>query len=387
MLEAVREIWFGEGTTFIRVCYGNIYIDGEGGQLGDRGTVDRHGIVTVKGEGETCVVKVQGRLDKSPGESVDIEIDQSRRRDVANQHTAQHLLSAVFQRELQARMVGFQMGETYSTIDLDVPGLTDEMASLVETLANEYVREDRPVTVELESAAQALKLDLRKAVSDKVIDSGRPVRIVTIEGLDRSACGGFHVNSTGELRVIKITKREKVKGDLTRVYFLAGDRALEDYSQKHFILVRAARSLSCNYLDLPGRVDSLLEELKESKTVSRKLSQRLAETIASNFNGAGQRLLFLEDEEEVVSIVPKFIELKNYISLGKAGEKVFLACKGYDCRAVAKALQSKIELRGGAGKERGQFVFTGEATSLRETIEEIIEGGVLDREDGEKRES
>jgi len=219
MLEAIREIRFGDSTTLIGICYGNVYVDGEGGQLGDRGSVDGHKILSVKRDGELCSIEIEGFIQRKAGETVDIEIDLGRRRDISVQHTAQHLLSAVFERELGARTVGFQMGEEYSTIDLTISILTNEMQELVEKTSNSLIGENRSVRIEIMPGEIAGKLDLRKAISEKVVESGKDIRIVTIEGIDKSACGGFHVQSTGELRVLKIIKREKVKGDLDQNLF------------------------------------------------------------------------------------------------------------------------------------------------------------------------
>ncbi len=384
MLEAIREIRLGDSTTLVGICYGNVYVDGEGGQLGDRGSVDDHKILSVKKDGELCSIEIEGFIHKKAGETVDIEIDIRRRRDISVQHTAQHLLSAVFDRELGARTVGFQMGEEYSTIDLTISILTDEMQELVEKISNSMIAENRGVGIEMMPGDTAGKLDLRKAISEKVVESGKDVRIVTIEGIDKSACGGFHVESTGDLRVLKIIKREKVKGDLIRIFFVAGERALLDYGRKHGVLVRASSILSCGYLDLPGRVDSLVEEVKEAKASLRKLSERVAETVARELNLTDGETIFVEDSEEVVSLIPKYLEKKEYLFAGRFGDRVLLSSKGFDCGTIVTYLRDKLEVKGGAGKERGQFIFSGDSSLLKEHIHEAA---VNLQKAGEKSES
>ncbi len=271
----------------------------------------------MKKDGELCSIEIEGFIQRKAGETVDIEIDLGRRRDISVQHTAQHLLSAVFERELGARTVGFQMGEEYSTIDLTISILTNEMQELVEKTSNSLIGENRSVRIEIMPGEIAGKLDLRKAISEKVVESGKDIRIVTIEGIDKSACGGFHVQSTGELRVLKIIKREKVKGDLTRIFFVAGQRALLDYYRKHDLIVRASSILSCGYLYLPDLVDSLVEEVKEAKASLRKLSERVAETVARELNLTDGETIFVEDSEEVVSLIPKYLEKKEYLFAGR----------------------------------------------------------------------
>lgn len=384
MLETIREIRFGDSTTLIGICYGNVYVDGEGGQLGDRGSVDGHKILSIKRDGELCSIEIEGFIQRKAGETVDIEIDLGRRRDISVQHTAQHLLSAVFERELGARTVGFQMGEEYSTIDLTISILTNEMQELVEKTSNSLIGENRSVRIEIMPGEIAGKLDLRKAISEKVVESGKDIRIVTIEGIDKSACGGFHVQSTGELRVLKIIKREKVKGDLTRIFFVAGQRALLDYYRKHDLLVRASSILSCGYLDLPDRVDSLVEEVKEAKATVRKLTERVAQNVARELSLTNGETLFIEDSEEIISLIPKYIEKEKYLFVGRFGDRVLLSSKGVDCGAIVTYLKSKLEVKGGAGKERGQFIFSGENSLLKESILEVTANL---QKAGEKREN
>jgi alanyl-tRNA synthetase len=384
MLETIREIRFGDSTTLIGICYGNVYVDGEGGQLGDRGSVDGHKILSVKRDGELCSIEIEGFIQRKAGETVDIEIDLGRRRDISVQHTAQHLLSAVFERELGARTVGFQMGEEYSTIDLTISILTNEMQELVEKTSNSLIGENRSVRIEIMPGEIAGKLDLRKAISEKVVESGKDIRIVTIEGIDKSACGGFHVQSTGELRVLKIIKREKVKGDLTRIFFVAGQRALLDYYRKHDLIVRASSILSCGYLDLPDRVDSLVEEVKKAKATVRKLTERVAQNVARELSLTNGETLFIEDSEEIISLIPKYIEKEKYLFAGRFGDRVLLSSKGVDCGAIVTYLKNKLEVKGGAGKERGQFIFSGENSLLKESILEVTANL---QKAGEKREN
>jgi len=384
MLEAIREIRFGDSTTLVGICYGNVYVDGEGGQLGDRGSVDGHKILSVKRDGELCSIEIEGFIQRKAGETVDIEIDLGRRRDISVQHTAQHLLSAVFERELGARTVGFQMGEEYSTIDLTISILTNEMQELVEKTSNSLIGENRSVRIEIMPGEIAGKLDLRKAISEKVVESGKDIRIVTIEGIDKSACGGFHVQSTGELRVLKIIKREKVKGDLTRIFFVAGQRALLDYYRKHDLIVRASSILSCGYLDLPDRVDSLVEEVKKAKATVRKLTERVAQNVARELSLTNGETLFIEDSEEIISLIPKYIEKEKYLFAGRFGDRVLLSSKGVDCGAIVTYLKNKLEVKGGAGKERGQFIFSGENSLLKESILEVTANL---QKAGEKREN
>ena len=95
--------------------------------------------------------------------------------------------------------IGVHFGRESSTLDLDTPDLDHARLVEAEWRANEIVTENRPVEVSFEEAAAAT--GLRKASARE-----GTLRIVTIRGLDRSACGGTHVRATGEIGPILIRK-------------------------------------------------------------------------------------------------------------------------------------------------------------------------------------
>ncbi|PNQ06179.1 threonyl/alanyl tRNA synthetase SAD [Mesotoga sp. SC_NapDC3] len=368
MLEVVREIWFGEGTTYVKICYGNVYADGEAGQLGDRGKVDELDILSVNESNNEILIKVDGIIDKDRGESVDIRIDETRRRDISQQHTAQHLLSAVFLRELEAETVGFQMGEEHTTIDLSLGVLTDDMIFHVERICNDLIGENLPVKSFSVKRSQLQKLGLRKEIDQRISESDKDIRVIEIEGIDVSACSGLHVERTGQIRLVKILKREKVKGSLTRVFFAGGNRALDDYVAKHNLTTKSALFLTCKYSDLPNRIESLIGELKASNSIIRSLSERLGHYIAEDIDRSRSRITFLEEEESVLAAITKFVTLEEYLIIGKANDRFLLFGKGFDCQEVLTRVKEELEVRGGSGKDRGQFLFEGDFSAVKELI-------------------
>jgi len=145
-------------------------------------------------------------------------VDWQRRYDHMQQHTGQHLLSAVFIELFQFPTLSFHLGSDVSTIELGTKELTDEQVQRVERRTNELVWEARPVRVSFEDAGTAQ--GLRKASAR----SGT-LRVIEIADLDRSACGGTHVRSTSEVGPVQIRRSEKIRGNL-RVEFVCGLRAI-----------------------------------------------------------------------------------------------------------------------------------------------------------------
>jgi len=129
------------------------------------------------------------------------------------------------------------------------------------------VTENRLLEVAFEDAAAAR--DLRKPS-----ERGGTLRIVSIQGLDRSACGGTHVRATGEIGPILIRKLEKIRNTV-RVEFLCGMRAVRRARADYDTLARIAQSFSATIVDTPQLVSAQLEAAREGDKTRRKLESDL----------------------------------------------------------------------------------------------------------------
>ncbi|MBZ5611519.1 MAG: hypothetical protein LAP38_24940 [Acidobacteriia bacterium] len=184
------------------------------------------------------------------------------------QHTGQHLLSAVLLDLCDAPTVGFHLGAEASTIDV-AGALEAGQIREVERRANQIVFENRPVMVSYQHSSE--DLGLRKPTEREGV-----IRIVSIQNLDRSACGGTHVRATGEIGPILIRKLDRIRGN-TRVEFLCGLRALERARADFQALSAIARSFSAPLDETPALVDSQREKLLDSERARRKVATELAQ--------------------------------------------------------------------------------------------------------------
>src|SRR5208282_637168 len=193
------------------------------------------------------------------GAAVHGSIDPERRRDHMQQHTGQHVLSAAFVELYQMPTVSFHMGtsEAYCSIDLAVPSVNSEQIAGAEKRANQIVFENRPVRVRYVPRAEAEKLGLRKlppAERDEL-------RLVEVADFDLSACGGTHVNSSGQIGSIILRKSEKVRQG-TRVEFVCGARAVRMARRDYSALTEAAALFSAKLWDVPEQIRKNAEESK-----------------------------------------------------------------------------------------------------------------------------
>jgi alanyl-tRNA synthetase len=238
-----------------------------GGQPHDLGALGGMPVTDVIDEGERIAHLLAAPLPAETGH-VSGTIDWERRFDHMQQHTGQHLLSAVVEDLFGHHTVSVHFGTDYSSLDLDVESLRPEQVVAAERRANEIVAENRRVTVTFEDASSAA--GLRKASDREGI-----LRIVSIEGLDRSACGGTHVRMTGEIGAILIRKVERVR-KTARLEFVCGLRAVRRARADFEALSRIATSLSAALDDAPALVMAQAEQLRAAENERRRQDRELA---------------------------------------------------------------------------------------------------------------
>jgi alanyl-tRNA synthetase len=346
-----------------------------GGQPFDTGRVNGIDVTDVVDEDERIAHILAAPL---AGATVVGEVDWGRRFDHMQQHTGQHLLSAVL-----ADLFGFvttsvHFGRDTSTLDLNAGSFTGEQAEQAELRANEIVAENRPVEVSFQEADAAA--GLRKASQR----SGT-LRIISIRDLDRSACGGTHVRATGEIGAILIRKLERVR-QAVRVEFVCGRRAVRRARADYALLSRLAADFSSAPDELPGVLESQREELKEA-TAARKEAQaawdlsRARELYAATAPDAtGIRRVVMRDSTEPLDALrglgQAFVALPMAVFVGTVASPpgVVLAASpdaGINAGGVLKGLLATVGGRGGGSASVAQGIAPGRA-QLETVLASII---------------
>ncbi|MEZ4626720.1 MAG: alanyl-tRNA editing protein [Eubacteriales bacterium] len=150
------------------------------------------------------------------GESVSGTIDWTRRFDLMQQHTGEHLLSFSFYDLFQASNVGFHLALDYATIDFDKPVSREEIKE-AELLANRFVWKNLPVQATFyEDEAEVAALPLRKHAEGLQ----PPIRIVHVEGADMCTCCAPHCYTTGEIRLRVRSGCQQLQGRYAHHVFL-----------------------------------------------------------------------------------------------------------------------------------------------------------------------
>ena len=302
-----------------------------GGQPSDTGALDGARVVECTDEGDTVLHVIQGPTP-TVGALVKGRVDWPRRLDHIQQHSGQHILSQAFVSLFNAPTRSFRVMDQVCEIDVDLINPTTERIERAVELANNVIWEDRPLTVKEVSSEEAAQLPLRKDPAREGL-----LRLIEIEGFDLTPCGGTHASHTGEVGLIAVRSWERAKG-LTRIEWVAGRRALEDYRRANATARSIAALFSTARDDAPKLAARMLEENKQLHHRLRPL-----EEIASRAE-ADQLYAAASATAAGLRIITKTFEQRDSESL----------------RLIAQALTNRpkvVALLGAADEDTARLVF------------------------------
>ncbi|MGD1148711.1 MAG: alanyl-tRNA editing protein [Thermoanaerobaculaceae bacterium] len=355
-----------EGGKPFAVLADTIFYPEGGGQPSDRGLlgevqvigVRRHeGVVRHVLERETALGPTTARLDWA------------RRFDHMQQHTGQHLLTAVADDRFGWPTTAFHLGEQVCDIELAVAVLGPvELRTLEEGVAGE-IRSARPVTARRVPQDEFATL----AVRTRGLPAGHvgDVRLVEIAGVDLNTCGGTHLRSTSEIEAVKLLGTEPMRGG-TRLFWVAGGRVrarLAAHEERNAALrallgapdeelTRTAEARLVQLQALEKQVRLLADELADSMAAA--LAARPERVVSAHFDG--KDAAFLQRLARRLSSSAPGVAALLTASLGE--QSFFLVVVGEAIHLEAQAAGREIAgLLAGRGGGSGR-IFQGKAASL-----------------------
>lgn len=182
-----------------------------GGQPHDVGTLETDGETAAVTDvrGRSAILHIVDSDELAEGMRVTGRVDWERRYGHMRYHTAQHLLSAVLVDRYGAPTAGNQLYADRARIDCEYDRFTDDELAVIEAEVNDHIEADRPVRWwSMDRAEAEEQLDPVRTRLDLLPASIETVRIVQIDGVDRTACAGTHVERTGELGQFELLGRE-----------------------------------------------------------------------------------------------------------------------------------------------------------------------------------
>jgi len=330
-----------------------------GGQPADRGEINGVKVLDVQEDGDDIWHSVETDI---PGGAVRGQVDWPLRFDRMQQHTGQHVLSQAFIEVLKGETRSFHLGDEVSTLEIGLDRVDESALERVERAANAVVFEDREVKTYFVSGDKIGEVPLRRPPKKE-----GTLRIVEVAGFDYSACGGTHVRHAGEIGLIKITRWEKIRGNL-RFDFLCGRRALADYARKNALTRQLGGLFSVGDKDVPQAVEKALADLKGQKKAARVMQEALAgyeaKAVIENAPGRVIRRMFTDKTPEDVKLLAlKVIRQAERIVVfaAKAAPQshIILARSdslAVDLRELAPLVSSIVNGKGGGGPSLVEIV-------------------------------
>ncbi|OQR95532.1 alanyl-tRNA synthetase domain-containing protein 1 [Thraustotheca clavata] len=270
-----------KGPSYHVVCQDSVLFPEGGGQPGDLGTLKLQDkvfpVTKTFTANEKCVLETLHEF--KAGDQVLMTVDWPRRHDHMQQHSAQHLISAIAENLFKLDTTTWSLGAARCNVEFNSTALTPSQLEELEFAVNEAIAAARPVSVHYK-------------------DDTSSVRIVVIDQLDKNPCCGTHVEHLGQLQAVKFLYSEVARG-CTRVWFVAGNRVFKEFSAM-FERERIMTKLwSCRPEEHAERLQKVLQAqssaAKEQKVLRLELAALLAKQLQQT--SSGYAILHREDAD------------------------------------------------------------------------------------------
>jgi len=361
------------------------YPDG-GGQPGDEGYLGSGGqrleVVETTREGAAVLHRIPGHSLKI-GDTVHGVVDAERRMAHARHHTATHLIIGSAR-----RVLGRHVWQAGSQLDVDGARLdithhrplTDEEIRAIERSANRAVLEDIQVTVSFMERNEADRVHGHRLYQGGP-PAGPDVRIVAVGDFEVQACGGTHVERTGQIGMVRITGTERIQDGVERLHFSAGLAALDDVVEESYLLHSAAEALNVQVPELPKTAERFFNEWKDLRKRSDELSARLSSILFERELGPAERvggipIIVVDLDEDVAMGLAKYLVDMDEASVAVIGTPSGRIVVASNVEAVdAKAIVGDAaSIMGGGGGGNDRFAQGGGPD--REKLAEAIDRAV-----------
>ena len=271
-----------------------------GGQVGDTGTMSGEGftidITDTQKKGDGLFVH-SGRVVKGTartGAAVEMKVDHERRARVRSNHSATHLLHEALREVLGTHVAqkGSLVAPDRLRFDFSHPKpISAEELDHVETLANEIIVQNQPVSTRLMAVDDAIAEGAMALFGEKYGDEVRVVSMGTALRGDKAGktysvelCGGTHVAATGDIGIVRLVSEGAVASGVRRIEALTGDAARRHLDEQEQRLKAIASTLKVSASDALARVEALVEERKK---LERELTDARKKLAMGGSAGAG----------------------------------------------------------------------------------------------------
>ena len=290
-----------------------------GGQVGDRGSISFDGVdltvIDVQKQNEMIVHLCKGEVSNwSKANSVKCSVDEDHRNNVKRNHTATHLLHAALKSVLgdQVQQAGSLVHPNYLRFDLTYfEKISKAQIREIEKIVNSQILINNTLNVSIKAYDEAIKNGVVALFGEKY---GDQVRVVSTGKFSNELCGGTHVNSTGDIGLLKIIEESSLASGVRRIVAVTGSAALELFQNQSDLIFDIQRKFNCNEDELSNRINTLYED---KKSLEKKLKQL-------NQSDDSEILLWIKDSIEVGDhvLVMRNLSIEDSDELKRLGDRL-----------------------------------------------------------------
>lgn len=346
-----------------------------GGQEPDFGTIEGIKVTDVIKQNNLVLHKIQDpSKDLQDNKIVHGIVDNVRRLAITKNHSATHILNSAARNNLGSwiwQNSAFK-DEDYARLDITHhSALTKQEIKQIENTANEVVQRNLPININVFERSNAEEKYTFRIYQGGAVPSNQ-VRIVNIDGWDVEACGGTHVNKTGEIGLIKILKTERIQDGVVRLEFVSGNKALQYVQSQDSQLLHIAQSLGSSREKLIESFNKVTLENDQMKRKFRVLINRFSDNMATTvthqatksksglkvygafddlmgddyYIALGEKSINIDPFLVYVALVQDHDRIKVIVFVGDESRKIIKASR------IAKEISLKLGGTGGGGTDK-----------------------------------
>ena len=349
-----------------------------GGQEPDKGLIGDARVLEVIKQGDIVLHKVENLSSLSERIMIKCKLDDARRESITKHHTATHILNSSARNTLGSWIWQNSAFKDVNYGRLDIThhsALNKEEVERIEKTANEIVMKNLDVNIKEYKRGESEQKFSFRIYQGGVVPSNK-VRIVNISNFDIEACGGTHVNRTGDIGLIKILKSERIQDGVVRLEFVAGQAAINHIKNQDRNVSFISQSLGSSKEKLTDSFKKHLDESEKLRTkikiLLRKTSPILAKSISHNstqitpegvklytiFDNeldeefhivVGEKSIILDPFLIYISLIPKGEGIRVIVFVGEAARKY-----GINAGKIAKIFSVNLGGSGGGDSKFGQ---------------------------------
>jgi len=375
--EEVKTLSEGEnGEIFVEHTpfYGEV-----GGQVGDTGIIESGSSLFDVWDTQKLLDDLFthiGKLKKGQinvGDTVVLKVDKSARRATEAHHSGTHILQAALKKVLgdHIKQSGSFVNPERLRFDFThFSRIEDEEMEEVEKIANEYIRQNVPVTTTVLPREEAIKTGATAVFDEKY---GDDVRLVKMGDFSMELCGGTHVTRTGDIGLLKVVSESAVAAGVRRIEAVTGMAAINYFRSVERELKESASLLKARPLELSERLEKFLIHQKDMEKEIESLKGKLASRDSSDLLSKAREvngirvLAAVVDAPDIKTLRDFGDKLRDKIKSGiiligsKVGEKAMLLCMvtkdltdKYDAGKIVREIAPVVGGTGGGRPEMAQ---------------------------------